>query len=169
MDQISSVQVIHESYIYIYIYTIYIADYCRFLRHVCPRNPSNRPELNVSKAETSSQQRSLIEMGANRLLLPSGKQCPAEKLVQLIILRSHPIIGLFLGPATPTALALILHARLFRGPKCMKTSFAPFCPRRLLIYIRAALSDHLLDTRTQLGLRGRREGEEEQEGFVGRW
>lgn len=48
----------------------------------------------------------------------------------------------------------------------MKTSLAPFCPRRLLIYIRAALSDHLLDTRarTHTHTHLRLGGEETREG-----
>lgn len=78
-------------------------------------------------------------------------------------------------PATPTALTLILHVHLFRGPKCMKTSlphsalaaywfiFAPRCPTTYSTHTRTHIHTHL-------GLGGEEtKGGGRQEGFVGRW
>lgn len=118
MDKISFVHVIYDSYIYTYIYTIYIADYCHFLRHVCPRNPSNRPELNrLESRNVEPTTPARVEKWAQTdFYYPLGKQRSAEKLVQLIILRSHPIISGF-SRAEP------------RPPRAQRSLVRPSFPR----------------------------------------
>lgn len=123
----------YESYIFIE----YTPDYCHFLRHVCrPIGRIKRLESrNVKLIHRNGRKQTFTILGQTVL---RGKAGPINHF-------TIPSIGVFLGPATPTALRRSFSAS-FPRTQVYENKLALFCPHRLLIYIRAALSDHLLDT-----------------------